>query len=366
MLVESTRFERFFARIFLAILSLAIAFVIAELISRKFITTLSPVEQSIPVNALRHPKPYVMLGSLPDQMNLNSLGYRGPMPKMPKNPSEYRVFMLGGSTLLVGLESIAEWLQHDFVLTGNRDVRVYNFSVLSSVSGMELARIVYEISDLQPDLVIMYNGGNDIIAPWESDPRPGYPFDFVVLENNPLVEHTPQTYPSFALFAYGSNLLRFALRDYFTEHFLHLNDLRKDVNWNSTAWREKIAATYVSNVVKASKISKTFGAEFIVFFQPLVFYKKQLSPAEKQMIEGANASEAEYARDMRSRMISGLKNAAEQNTLNWRDLGGIYDKDPGTIFKDFIHTTDGNSKRVVAHTIFLEIRSMVKQPQVPR
>jgi len=265
--------------------------------------------------------------------------------------------MLGGSTLLVGLESPAEWLQHDFVLAGSRNARVYNFSVLSSVSGMELARIVYEIADLQPDLVIMYNGGNDIIAPWESDPRPGYPFDFVVLESNPLVEHSPETYPAFALFAYGSSLFRFFLRDYFTEHFLHLKDLRDDVHWNSPAWRQKITTTYVSNVVKASKISKAFGADFFVFFQPLVFYKKQLSSTEKQMMQ-QNTAEAEYAQDMRKRMISGLQNTGG---LNWQDLSGIYDQNSGTVFKDFIHTSDGMSKRVVAHTIYLNIKSIVER-----
>jgi len=295
-----------------------------------------------------------MLGAIPGSRGSNILGYRGERPAIPKDPAEYRIFMLGGSTVLLGKPPISNWLEHEFRISGYPKVSVYNYGVLSSVSGMELARIVYEISDLQPDLIIMYNGGNDLIVPWESDPRPGYPFNFLVLENNPLVENTPETYPAFALFAYGSNLCRYFLHDYFIEHFVHLDALRNQFQWKSDPWRDKIANNYVSNVVKAGKISVTFGAEFIVFFQPMVFFKLHLSPEERWRVEGPNAEYAEYARDMRRRMLGKLSDAAKTSTLNWKDLSQIYDHHDDKVFSDVIHTTD-IAKRIVARAIYRRI-----------
>jgi hypothetical protein len=36
--------------------------------------------------------------------------------------------------------------------------------------------------DYEPDVVISYGGGNDFHTPYQYDPRPGFPFDFVTLQ----------------------------------------------------------------------------------------------------------------------------------------------------------------------------------------
>lgn len=353
------RMERFIARIFLVFVSIATTFLILDLASRPFITTKSSIEDYLPVNEFRHLKPYVMIGASPNRAReLNADGYRCKRPPEPKDPSEFRIFMLGGSTTLLGNPPIANWIENEFELAGHPNVKVYNYGVLSSVSGMELARIVFEIADEEPDLVIMYDGGNDIIVPWESDPRPGYPMNFVVYENNPLAESTPKTYPAFTLFAYGSNLLRFICRDYFTERFIHLKQLREQVGWKSPAWREKIAAIYASNVVKASKASAAFGAEFIAFYQPMIFFKEPLSPEEE--MEERDKEQIEYAQDMRKRMISKLRQAADADKVNWVDLSRIYHGRSQRVFTDIIHTTDP-AKRLVATAIYKEINQLCAQ-----
>src|SRR5205807_9482988 len=65
---------------------------------------------------------------------------------------------------------------------GVRQARAYSLGVLSFVSGQELALLVHRLIDLKPDLVIAYDGGNDLYEPWVYDPRPGYPFNFVTEE----------------------------------------------------------------------------------------------------------------------------------------------------------------------------------------
>ena len=61
------------------------------------------------------------------------------------------------------------------VLEGDRRVKV-----AGSASNGEEA--IHSALCLKPDLVIAYDGGNDLIQPWAYDPRPGYPFNFLTEE----------------------------------------------------------------------------------------------------------------------------------------------------------------------------------------
>ena len=93
--------------------------------------------------------------------------------------------MLGGSTIVTGgllEDTVPAAIEAHLQLNGLPQARVYNFGVVSFVSGQELSLLVHRLIDLKPDLVITYDGGNDIFESWFYDPRPGYPFNFVVWE----------------------------------------------------------------------------------------------------------------------------------------------------------------------------------------
>ena len=106
---------------------------------------------------------------------------------------------------------------------------------------MELATIVNEVTNLSPDLVIVYNGANDFTSPLKYDPRPGYPFNFLVYENNPFFK---KNYPALTLFAYKSNLVRLIARKYFTEKFSKISKLKKNIEYGSDKWRNEINDIY--------------------------------------------------------------------------------------------------------------------------
>ena len=195
-------------RTLLVCLSLLLSFILVDYVSIFFISNRSPFERQFPVEEVRHPKPFVMFGGLPNAGNLNARGYMGRAPDTPKPEDEFRIFLVGGSTVLQGNPTLAELLEQQCARTGLTHVKIYNYGVVSSGSGQDLARVVYEISDLEPDLIIFYNGANDTMHPKYWDPRPGYPFNFVVYEKNPLLESSIRDYPALALLAYGSNILR--------------------------------------------------------------------------------------------------------------------------------------------------------------
>jgi hypothetical protein len=351
-----TRCGRFFLRVIMILLPLMVLDYFSPLF---WFHRRSEIERKFPVQVVRQPKPYTMFGGirngkLSEDIVLNEHGYRGKLPLMPKPPGEFRVFMLGGSTVFLGEPPISDLVEEEFRKNARENVKFYNFGVVSAVSGMELSRIVFEISDLEPDLIVMYNGGNDILHPYKYDPRPGYPFNFIVYENNPLLESDVKLYPSLNLLLYGSNLARSFFPHYFVRKFVPMKQERRKAGWGSDKWRSEIAHRYVSNVVKADKVSKGFGAGFITFFQPLVYYKDPISTEEKN--NRFDAQLQKHCLDIRDRISEQVQLLDKESAPLLVDLSDIYDGVEETMFIDMAHTKQ-ESKDVVAKAIYRHIVS---------
>ncbi len=345
--MKDQKVEIILGRIFFSLISIILTFLLLDFFSQQFISSRSPIEKEFHFHIARTPKPYVMIGGKPYARGRNSLGYRGKVPLIPKDKDEFRIFILGGSTVYNGDPPIAVLLEENFGRKGFQAVQIFNFGVVSSVSSMELSRIVFEISELEPDLVVMYNGGNDIMCPFFWDPRPGYPYNFVVTENNPLLESEVSTYPSLALFAYGSNIFRSVFPSYFINKLIpSLEQLREQNQWQSDEWKTEIARIYVNNLVKANDISKVFGAEFIAFFQPMVYFQDP----EKYF----NTSEGAFAIDVRKKILSEIEKVRSNSSVKIIDLSGIYEGMPEQVFRDFIHTQQ-EYKTAVAREMYMKI-----------
>ncbi|MHC4748853.1 MAG: hypothetical protein ACYTFW_03165 [Planctomycetota bacterium] len=349
-----TRCGRFFLRVIMILLPLMVLDYFSPLF---WFHRRSEIEREFPVQVVRQPKPYTMFGGirngkLSEDIVLNEYGYRGKPPLMPKPPGEFRVFMLGGSTVFLGEPPISELVEEEFRKNGSENVKFYNFGVVSAVSGMELSRIVFEISDLEPDLIVMYNGGNDILHPYEYDPRPGYPFNFIVYENNPLLESDVKLYPSLNLLLYGSNLARSFFPHYFVRKFVPMKQERRKAAWGTDKWRSEIAHRYVSNVIKADKVSKAFGSGFIAFFQPMVYCKNPLSLEEKNYRPDPELEK--HCIGVRDWIFQHMQKLEMESAPLLVDLSNIYDGISTTIFTDNIHTKQ-NSKNVVTKAIYQNI-----------
>jgi len=103
-------------------------------------------------------------------ITINTLGFRGAEFSEEKPPDTYRIFMLGGSTMFgTGATSdettIPGYLQHhlsekDFEF----DIEVINSGIQGADSNTELNLIEQKLVTLSPDLVIIYDGWNDLRA----------------------------------------------------------------------------------------------------------------------------------------------------------------------------------------------------------
>jgi len=103
-------------------------------------------------------------------ITINTLGFRGVEFSEEKPSDTYRIFMIGGSTMF-GAGAISDettipgYLQHilserDFEF----DIEVINSGIQGADSNTELNLIEQKLVTLSPDLIIIYDGWNDLRA----------------------------------------------------------------------------------------------------------------------------------------------------------------------------------------------------------
>ena len=111
---------------------------------------------------------YLELVPFIGKSNLNSLGFRGPEFSEIKPSNTYRIFMVGGSTMFgAGATSdettIPGILQKIFDSDNSiQKIEVINAGFSGGNSNTELNLIVEKLLWHEPDLVIIYDGWNDL------------------------------------------------------------------------------------------------------------------------------------------------------------------------------------------------------------
>jgi lysophospholipase L1-like esterase len=109
------------------------------------------------------------MDTLPRTFSTNNLGYRGDSLAIPKPPGEVRVFMVGGSTtecvFLDDREAVTRRLQDRLrAAVPGVDVRVYGAGRSGDRSWDHVAMVSQRIAHLQPDVVVVFAGINDVFA----------------------------------------------------------------------------------------------------------------------------------------------------------------------------------------------------------
>ena len=119
--------------------------------------------------------PYVNYIPAPNYEGNNRLGYRGPEVEIPKPDGVFRIVALGGSTTYGSANSAAEAypaflqdiLREEY---GYENVEVVNAGMIGYTTWDNLANYIFRVIELQPDLLIFYEGFNDV-QPRSVDPE---------------------------------------------------------------------------------------------------------------------------------------------------------------------------------------------------
>jgi lysophospholipase L1-like esterase len=322
--------------IFFGFLFLLLSFVLAEMFFRYLYPKISPFDERI---AIRYASPYTMFSKF-------EYGAKEP----PKAEGELRIFMLGGSTVAYGNPPLPVYVERDLKRRGFQGARVFNYGVISQNSSQELAHLVFHVLDSEPDIVIIYDGGNDIMDPLLYDPRPGFPFNFLAYENNVLFKEVGE-YPWPSLLAYGSEMFRHLLRNYFFETFGNFSNLRSYAGYGSHPWLEKVAGIYAGNLAKAGRICRAYNVEYVAFLQPIIFYKrKAVAETEKNILSGWPAIERNlvgpYTDVVRTKIIDDIKDEQKIFPFEFHDLSGIFTDSNEAVFTDYIHVNDASNRKI--------------------
>jgi len=306
----------------------------------------------------RNPRPYFMFSGPSDvritaspaqmggsdadrEIRFNGEGFRieGDVV-VPKPADEARIFVVGGSTVLFGAplaNSIPGAIETALRAEGLSHARVYNFGVASFLSGQELSLLVHRLVYLKPDLVIAYDGGNDLFSPWMYDPRPGYPFNFIAWEEaiNTL-SNTGNRAKTVASLAQDSALLQALLGT--TEWGIRtgLDGVRREVGFEGEPWKRALVDSYARNIAAMCRVARANGTLFAGYFQPLLPYSRTLERRQLEMSGGAAMVEGlREERGLVPAAVAAQVNSAEPG-CRFGDLSNFFEDEPGT-FVDIIH-----------------------------
>lgn len=289
------------------------------------------------------PRPYSMFGGsrikhVGQTAGLNSMGSRGAVPEIPKPSNEYRIIMLGGSTVLMGNPTLAEIIEAVLAQGTDNVIKVYNFGVAASILRMDIARLIFDLNNIEPDLILFYGGGNDIIMPFQADPRPNYPPNYLVYENNPLITAgTSKQDIALALspHLFRSKLIATTIGEHAKGYLAGLPALRQSEGWGTEAWSKRIANSYVENLGLAKVIGSAFKAKSFFVFQPMLYYKNKPSLEEESNFshEGIKRHAVFCRREIIDQVMSGPAEIKEA----FLDLSGIFDSESRQVYTDGIH-----------------------------
>lgn len=220
-----------------------------------------------------------------------------------------------------------------------------------------------EISTLSPDLIIFYDGGNDIMDPFCWDPRPGYPFNFMAYENNPIFKPEIEAYPFWSMVGLGSQIVRKFFFNYYKDEFFNQAKLRIQAGYLSLDWKKKIARTYTENHLKAYLLSRAVGAQFIGYFQPIYFYKNRLHPNEWHPPSDQKLA-PEYTKEVRELIRQELASLREKYPdFMFEDLSELFVDNDQKIFVDYIHPVQSGMQMVADRIVKdLEEKKLIRQP----
>jgi hypothetical protein len=318
----------------------------------------------------REPRPYFMFGGPSDgrtvtvlphmggdtgrPVKLNSEGFRveREIPNQ-KPPDELRIFVLGGSTVVGGhplAATIPGVIEAHLRANGLPQARVYNFGVVSFISGQELALLVHRLIDLQPDVVVAYDGGNDMFSPWIYDPRPGYPFNYVTEEEalNTLSNAGGAT-KTIATISRDSALLQALLgtMDWLNRMGARIDVLRSAVNFKSESWKHALVDAYARNLTVMCRFARANNALFAGFFQPILPYSKTLDGGQLAMSGGDEMVQA-----LREQRVLALQAVAArfpepsvEAGCRFSDLSGMLEDRPD-VFGDVIHVGNAENELI--------------------
>jgi hypothetical protein len=267
-------------------------------------------------------------------VNTNNYGFRGPDISKIKEDDSYRIFVVGGSTT-ISLRAPSDDVTHPGFLQelfNNSEldfkVEVINAGTPSFASIQELSTVENKLVDFNPDLIIIYDGVNDLNLPY------GY---------------TPSKTSLHAKIADGFNrYLPFWETIPVTYHiFNNIGQEEQSFHFDSSTATQK-AQFWKENLKKICQIGNEHNFDVVILLQPILGTgSKQLTEYEQHQLdlfdhESVLKSYQEFADELIN---------LEESCTQVKDFRNIFDSYNETIYFDNAHIKY-QLNEVIAENIF--------------
>ena len=311
------------------------------------ISDLKKICQDYYHNIIQYPLPIIHYepNQKTDTVTINSHGFRGEELEQEKtDDKEYRIFVLGGSALY-GIfatsdnTTIPGYLQEFYnEFTTERDVRVINAGVNGHESFAETYILKNKIIDLDPDLIIVFDGWNDLGAPLEREYKE--PTGIEQLEQYSLVIR--KYYKTIVFYEFIERVWEKQIGK--IEFFDRFDRWERETNDDVTA--DQKSELWKSRWKEICELGEKENFKVIITLQPIVGAgNKVLADWELRHVEEAAGYAASY-NFMRDQL-----NELETSCAGTEDFTNIFDNETGLIYFDYVHMGDAGN-RIVAEKMF--------------
>jgi len=237
-----------------------------------------------------HYQPYVVWRHLPfsgEMININQEGIRQ-TPGAECGPTAYKIFTFGGSTMLgwgsPDWGTIPAYLQTGFAALIDRPICVVNLGEDGYVSTQNLVALILQLqSGNIPDLVIFYDGINEVIAAHESGQSSGHVTLAKVAarfeeQEHPLItwSKASRTYSLIERWFYRSEQKRDGISP-----GISVDPERKfDIHHLA----DSVTKVYLSNYRMVRALAQEYKFDYFFFLQPHLAVGEKVLTNEEQLI----------------------------------------------------------------------------------
>jgi lysophospholipase L1-like esterase len=270
-----------------------------------------------------------VLSLVPNQhlstVNINNDGFRG--PELETNPS-YRIFIIGGSTVFgAGLPSdeftISSKLD-EFLNDDDNTIEVINAGISSITSFEELYHIEKNILNYNPDMIIIYDGVNDIF--------------YKKINQSEILNEKSETKDYQRYLRSPVVLYRYFILPLMNAEIFDSPGNQHKVNNYDPLLTQNLASLWEERMNKFCELSVNNDIRSVVIVQPALYNgKKPLSYYEESIVK-----ENIHGKKTFDEIIERSKNL--ENCSLVLDYTAIFENIPDSIYFDQVHTNSlGNN-----------------------
>ena len=289
----------------------------------------------------------------PDQhfstININDNGFRG--EELENNKDHYRIVLVGGSTVfgtaVFDNESIPAELANNFDDFNN--IEIVNAGIPMITSNEEIFRVKNEINAIKPDLIIVYDGANDVHYKITDYSIPSPESDKISFKDIQEYFRTPVVIYRNLIFPLSSH---FQINDETSNEFPGKITKSEKVELTLS---DKVSEKWYQNMKDFCNFTNENNIKSVVIIQPTMYHgsKKILTDYETKWYLNDD-----YIKTTFGKMQEKLEQLPEC-TLKV-DLSDAFENVESGIYRDAVHLNNQGNK-LIANKIYEKILPVISE-----